>query len=124
MRLLIAFAAALVCAIVVVWAPFAAGAGDRLGPRPNIVWITCEDLSPLLGCWGDKQAVTPNLDRLAAAGVRYTNANAVGCVCTPARSALITSMYPVALGSQHLRGPITLPEHIRCFTHYLRQAGY
>ncbi len=118
------FAATLICAMLVAWMPLATAAGERPGQQPNILWITCEDMSPLLGCWGDKQAVTPNLDRLASEGVRYTNATSVGCVCTPARSALITGMYPVALGSQHLRGAVTLPDHIRCFTHYLRQAGY
>ena len=33
--------------------------------RPNILWITCEDISPYLGCYGDENAVTPNLDKLA-----------------------------------------------------------
>ena len=42
--------------------------------RPNILWVTCEDLSPLMGCYGDEYAHTPNIDRLAAEGVRFTNA--------------------------------------------------
>ena len=41
--------------------------------RPNILWISCEDMSPDLGCYGDAYAVTPNIDRLAAQGVRYTH---------------------------------------------------
>ncbi|MDP2708183.1 MAG: sulfatase-like hydrolase/transferase, partial [Burkholderiales bacterium] len=41
------------------------------------MWITCEDISPNLGCYGDPCARTPALDRLAAQGVRYTNAYAI-----------------------------------------------
>ena len=52
-------------------------------PRPNILWITCEDMSPNLGCCGDKYAVTPNLDRFAKQGVHYTRAFAAASVCTP-----------------------------------------
>jgi hypothetical protein len=47
-----------------------AGADDRL----NILWLTCEDISPTLGCYGDQYALTPHLDRLARQGVRYTHA--------------------------------------------------
>jgi uncharacterized sulfatase len=92
--------------------------------RPNILWITTEDLSPVLGCYGDDYAVTPNLDRLAARGVRYTRAFAMASVCTPARSCLITGVYSSSMGTQHLRGPQPLSPQIRCFTEYLREAGY
>lgn len=54
--------------------------------RPNILWITCEDISPILGCYGDRYAHTPNLDRLAAEGTRYTRAFSAASVCAPARS--------------------------------------
>jgi len=67
--------------------------------RPNILWITCEDISPNLGCYGDTQAITPNLDRLAARGVRYTQAFAPTGVCATARSSLITGMYASSIGS-------------------------
>ncbi len=92
--------------------------------RPNILWITCEDISPNLGCYGDTQAVTPNLDRLAARGVRYTQAFAPTGVCATARSSLITGMYASSIGSQHMRCKTTLPNNIRPFTTYLRRAGY
>ncbi len=98
----------------------AGGSGDR----PNVLWITCEDISPNLGCYGDAYAVTPNLDRLATQSVRYDNAFAPIGVCAPARSCLITGMYPPSIGTQHMRCQGTLPEHVRCFTEYLRQAGY
>ena len=92
--------------------------------RPNILWITTEDLSPVLGCYGDEYAITPNLDRLAQQGVRYTHAFAMASVCTPARSCLITGMYSSSLGTQHLRGEQPLAKQIRCFSEYLREAGY
>ena len=49
--------------------------------KPNILWITCEDISPFLGCYGDSEANTPNLDRLAQQGVRFTNFYANAPVC-------------------------------------------
>jgi N-sulfoglucosamine sulfohydrolase len=91
---------------------------------PNILWITCEDISPALGCYGDAYALTPNLDRMAAEGILYRNAFATAPVCSPARSCLITGMYATSLGTQHLRSDVKLPEDIKCFTEYLRGAGY
>ena len=102
----------------------ASKAADRQPARPNIVWITCEDVSPNLGCYGDDYAVTPNLDRLAARGVRYTNAFTHAGVCAPSRSGLITGMYPTSLGSHHMRCTATLPGCVKCFPEYLRKAGY
>ncbi len=92
--------------------------------RPNILWITAEDLSAVLGCYGDPQARTPHIDRLAAEGVRYTRAYANASVCSPARNTLITGMYATSLGGQHLRTVITLPPEVRPFPMYLREAGY
>jgi N-sulfoglucosamine sulfohydrolase len=92
--------------------------------KPNILWLTCEDISPHLGCYGDPDAWTPNLDVLAGKGIRFSNAFAPAPVCTPARSSLITGVYASSLGTQHLRGPAAKPEEIRCFTEYLREAGY
>ena len=98
---------------------------DRLATRPNILWISCEDISAHLGCYGDPDARTPRLDRLAAEGVRYTRAFATIGVCAPARSTLITGMYPPSIGTQHMRCRGTqLPDEVRCFTEYLRRAGY
>ena len=91
---------------------------------PNILWITCEDISPNLGCYGDKYAITPNLDRFARQGVLYTRAFASAPVCSPARSCIITGVHACSLGTQHLRRTIAKPDSIRCFTEYLRQAGY
>ena len=91
---------------------------------PNILWITCEDTSPHLGSYGDGFAATPNLDAFARQGVRYTSAFAYTGVCAPSRSNLITGVYPLRLGSQHMRSTTRLPGSIKLFTEYLREAGY
>ncbi|MFQ6133472.1 MAG: sulfatase-like hydrolase/transferase [Armatimonadota bacterium] len=100
------------------------GRGQAQQSRPNILWISCEDISPHLGCYGDPNAITPTLDQLAEEGARYTNAFTVAGVCAPSRSGIITGMYPSTLGSQYMRCQATLPEHVKCFTEYLRAAGY
>ncbi len=92
--------------------------------RPNILWITCEDISPNLGCYGDRYARTPVLDELATQAVRYTNAYAVTGVCSPNRSCLITGIFPTTLGSHNMRSETRLPDRVKCFTEYLRSAGY
>lgn len=100
--------------------------GQRRGgkERPNILWITSEDNSPYLGCYGDKLAQTPNLDRLAAEGVRYRNAFANAPVCSAARSTLITGMYACSLGIHNHRSKVRIPEAFRLYPEYLREAGY
>jgi len=92
--------------------------------RPNVLWLSCEDISPHLGCYGDELATTPNLDRLAASGVRYTNATVTAGVCAPCRSGIITGMYQTALGTHHMRCIAQLPDSIKPFPIYLRQTGY
>jgi N-sulfoglucosamine sulfohydrolase len=92
--------------------------------KPNILWITCEDTSPYLGCWGDPFATTPNLDRFAGQAIRYTNAFSTAPVCSPARSCLITGVYATSLGTQNLRSDIRIPKQIEPFPKRLRVAGY
>jgi len=101
-----------------------AGAAHAPAKRPNILWITCEDISANLGCYGDAYARTPTLDALAARGVRYTQAYGVTGVCAPNRSCLITGVYPPSLGSHDMRCTTRLPDTIQCFPEYLRRAGY
>lgn len=92
--------------------------------RPNILWISLEDISPDLGCYGDAYAVTPNIDRLASQGVRFTRAFSHAGVCAPTRSGVITGMYPTTIGTHHMRCKGVPPEYVKCFTEYLRAAGY
>ncbi|HEX5105036.1 MAG TPA: sulfatase, partial [Pirellulaceae bacterium] len=92
--------------------------------RPNILWISLEDISPNLGCYGDEYAVTPNIDRLAAEGCRYTQAFSHAGVCAPTRSGIITGMYPTSIGTHYMRCKGVPPSHVKCFTEYLRSRGY
>ena len=91
---------------------------------PNILWITIEDISPHLGCYGDDYAVTPSIDTFARDAVRYSHAFASAPVCSPARSCLITGVYASSLGTQRLRSVFPIPDSIRGFPAYLREAGY
>jgi uncharacterized sulfatase len=77
-----------------------------------------------LGCYGDAYAVTPNLDRLAAQSVRYDRVFSHAGVCAPARSGIITGMYPTTIGTHHMRCQGVPPEYVKCFPEYLRAAGY
>lgn len=100
-----------------------------LPERPNIVLIVAEDLSPRIGAFGDGVAQTPNIDALAQQGVKYTQVFSASGVCAPNRSALITGLYPQALGTQHMRTS-TLdyeavpPPQVKAFPELLRRAGY
>ena len=98
-------------------------------PRPNMLWISTHDISPDLGCYagiwpGAAYAHTPNLDQLAATGARYDNAFAAAPVCAPSRSAILTGMYPTAIGAMHMRSRAVPPAEVSCFPEYLRAAGY
>ncbi len=90
--------------------------------KPNFVFITCEDTSPNLGCYGDPDAITPNLDRLATQGARFTRAFSHAPVCAPTRSGIISGQYPTTLGSHHMRSKLTKAPPL--FTDYLRKCGY
>lgn len=92
--------------------------------RPNILWITSEDNSPLLGCYGDAFATTPNLDKLAAGGFRYTHAYANAPVCAPTRNTIITGVYANSGGNQHMRSQYAKSSAVHYFPEYLRAAGY
>lgn len=105
----------------------AAGLSNTAGqnaPRPNILWVSTEDISPDLCCYGDNYAVTPNIDKLAGQGVRYTNAYSHSGVCAPTRSGIITGMYPTTLGTHNMRCKGVPPAYVKCFGEYLRVAGY
>ena len=92
--------------------------------QPNVLWISAEDISPSLGCYGDSYAVTPRLDQLASEGMRVTRCFTHAGVCAISRSGLITGMYPVSIGSQHMRSQIELPSNVKAFPEYLRATGY
>jgi arylsulfatase A-like enzyme len=106
--------------------------------QPNIICLVCEDISPYIGCYGDEVAVTPNIDRLATEGVRYSNFYTTMGVSSPSRAGLITGMYPSAIGANYMRTmnqqqylpegivsyEVIPPTGVKCYTEYLREAGY
>jgi N-sulfoglucosamine sulfohydrolase len=96
--------------------------------RPNILWILSEDISPELSCYGDPLVQTPNLDRLAGQGIRFTNAFTTAPVCSASRSAMITGMFQTSIGAHNHRSHrddgYTLPEPVCLITEYFRRAGY
>lgn len=100
------------------------GSAYAADQRPNIVWLSCEDISAHIGCFGDEHAITPIIDQLATEGVRYSNTFTTAGVCAPCRSGIITGLYQTSLGSQHMRCTATLPDMIKPFPVYLREAGY
>ena len=76
---------------------------NQIKDKPNILWITTEDMSPRLSVYGDNLAKTPHLDEFFKESLQFTNAYSVSGVCSPSRASLITGMYPTAFGAQHMR---------------------
>lgn len=108
-----------------------AAAGDEAKPpakRPNILWIVVENTKLDFGCYGAKNVKTPNIDALAATGVRYTRVFATSPVCAPSRSAFMTGMYQTTTDTHHMRShrddDFRLPAGVRPITHRLNDAGY
>ena len=92
--------------------------------RPNLLMISCEDVSPWLGYNGESYATTPRIDALAKSGIAYTNAFATAPVCSPCRFAIITGYYATSYGTQRLRSNFAIPQTVGGFPAALRQAGY
>jgi len=107
--------------------------------EPNILWLVAEDLSPYLPSFGDSTVTTPNLDRLAREGVRYSNVFSVSGVCAPSRSAIVTGMYPTSIGAHHMRTlsqqaaakekglinyEVVPPPNVKMVSQILRENGY
>ena len=77
---------------------------EKKADKPlNVVWISCEDMGPILGAYGNTIIKTPNLDRLASEGVLYKNAYSTVGVCAPSRFSIITGMYSARLGAHNMR---------------------
>lgn len=109
------------CAAFAVLFAFSAFAEDR----PNILYIALEDITPMMGCYGDDYARTPVFDHLAAEGIRYTNAHSVAPVCSVSRSSIVTGMYPSTIGTLHHRsGGLPAPAFLKFVSNLMGDAGY
>jgi len=108
------------------------GSASAAAERPNIVWIFVEDTNPWMGCYGDKTVPTPNIDSIAARGVRFDRAYMPAGVCSPTRSAIALGAMQTSLGvhnhtSSRKRVPedvIYLPEGVKTVYELMREAGY
>ena len=98
--------------------------------KPNVLWISFEDCLPHYGCYGDRIARTPAVDRLASEGRIYPNAFSTAPICAPARAAVITGMYPTSIGAHHMRTgrgqgyDAPVPHYVKCLGEYFRREGY
>ena len=96
--------------------------------RPNILWIVAENFKLDFGCYGAKNVHTPNIDALAANGIRYTRVFSTSPVCAPSRSAFLIGMYQTTTGTHHMRShredDFRLPTGVRPITHRLQDSGY
>jgi uncharacterized sulfatase len=97
----------------------AASAADK----PNILWLTSEDHGPEMGCYGDANARTPNVDALAAKGMLFTRVWSTAPVCAPARTAIISGLYTSSSGGQHMRSMVPLPADLKLYPQFLHEAG-
>jgi arylsulfatase A-like enzyme len=98
-------------------------AQTRSGRRPNVVIFLADDLGCHdLGCWGAGDLKTPNIDRLAVSGARFTNWYAAAPVCAPSRAALLTGRYPIRAGVPD-NGPPLRPAE-KTIAELVKPAGY
>ena len=96
--------------------------------QPNFLWLIAEDFGPHLGCYGTREVSTPNLDRLAKEGMRFSRFFTTAPVCSPSRSAFMTGMYQTTIGAHNHRSHrddgYQLPDGVRLITDWMREAGY
>ncbi|MGK0188445.1 MAG: N-sulfoglucosamine sulfohydrolase [Verrucomicrobiales bacterium] len=120
LRILITAIAAVACTLCTI---SATAAPDD---RPNILWITIEDWSPDLSCYGTKGIHTPHVDKLASEGIRYETAFTTSPVCSTSRSAMMTGFHQNYIGAHQHRtaDKKPLPYGIRPIPHILADAGY
>ena len=104
-------------------APFAAQALAQEDSRPNILVVVSDDHSvPHVGCYGNRDVKTPNLDRFASEGMRFDRAYVMSPQCAPSRASIMTGRSPVAIQMTRFSAP--LPMDVRTYPEILRASGY
>ncbi len=105
-----------------------AGVAAAPDKHPNVLWLIAEDFSPDLGCYGTREVFSPNIDRLAAEGMRFTRMFTTAPVCSASRSAFMTGMYQTTIGAHNHRSHrddgYQVPPGVRPLPEWLRAAGY
>ena len=96
---------------------------SKSAERPNIVWLSTEDIGPHLGCYG-YDVDTPNLDAFAKRSLTYDVAWSNYPVCAPARTTIITGMYATSLGAGNMRCGAIKPKGLKLLPELMREAGY
>lgn len=91
---------------------------------PNLLLITTDDMGVEVGAYGDGEASTPHIDRLAQSGLRFERAFAVSSTCSPSRSTILTGIHPHSNGHWGFPRYVRLHEGIRTLPDYLGSAGY
>src|SRR5262245_49759380 len=122
-------ALAALIALLTIWTDHAIAQPNPDAQQPNIVVILADDIGyGDLSCYGAKHAKTPNLDRLAREGCRFTDAHSPASTCTPTRRALLTGEYSwrQQAGSSIAPGdyPLSIPPGTVTVASVLKQAGY
>src|SRR5688572_20038778 len=102
----------------------ASNVGFAAADKPNILWLTSEDHGPEMGCYGDANARTPNVDALAAKGMIFRRAWSNHPVCAPARTTIVAGMYGESTGAIHMRSMVAMPAGAKMYPELLREAGY
>lgn len=112
--------------VLCLWGTTAFATGESVAnSRPNILWVTSEDNSHhWIGCYGNRNARTPNIDKLAADGIRYRYAYSNAAVCAVARNTLILGRYACSNGTHNMRSRYPVPSRFRTYPTFLREAGY
>ena len=114
--------------ILLAMSPYVLAADPQTATRPqlpNIVYIALEDITPMMGCYGDTYAKTPVFDKLAEEGIRYTRAYSIAPVCSVSRSSIVTGMYSSTLGTMHHRSNVGKPPaFLEMIPNQLGEAGY
>ena len=127
------------CSIVFLFFFISCKSDNHLSHRPNVIWLVAEDLGPYIPSFGDSTIETPNLSRMAAEGVSYSNVYSVSGVCAPSRAAIATGMYPSSIGAHHMRTisqqpaarekgiinyEVVPPPEVKMVSHILRENKY
>lgn len=101
-----------------------AAAASR-GPKRNVLFLAIDDLKPALGCYGDKTAISPNIDALAKSGIVFSNAHCQWPVCGPSRASLMTSLRPEAVGVMDLKTDMRAKNpDVLTIPQFFKQQGY